>query len=206
MHAAAGTECDDGNIAKIMQTVEALPELHAVVLVANGSNARLTTDVLNTFTLLKGLLPDAVLRNVIAIVTNCTFLTWCVAAGHLVCRYLAAWCLILAVVRSNLQLSNLPVVIKPEHVLYMQNSAFSSDPERYVTCTRLQQLCRAGGGVACTQVDTQDCWLPRSGSRVAQVARHPAQAHPGDSQPGSHQHNGLQGAWPLHSFCIMTFS
>lgn len=71
----AGTESDSENVNKILQLVESLPELHAIVLVVNGSNPRLTTDVVNTFNLLKGTLPDSVTQNTMAVLTMCSQLS-----------------------------------------------------------------------------------------------------------------------------------
>ena len=70
-----GTESDSENISKILQLVESLPELHAIGLVVNGSNPRLTTDVVNTFNLLKGTMPDSVTSNTMAILTMCSQLS-----------------------------------------------------------------------------------------------------------------------------------
>ena len=74
---AAGTDSDSENVTKILDYVQCLPELHAIVLVVNGSNPRLTTDVVHTFNLLKGSLPDSVTSNTMAVVTMCNALTWC---------------------------------------------------------------------------------------------------------------------------------
>ena len=74
-----GTESDSENVTKILDYVQCLPEIHAIVLVVNGSNPRLTTDVVHTFNLLKGSLPDSVTSNTMAVLTMCNALTWCAA-------------------------------------------------------------------------------------------------------------------------------
>ena len=177
----AGTDSDSENVTKILQLVESLPELHAIVLVVNGSNPRLTTDVVNTFNLLKGTLPDSVTSNTMAVLTMCNQLSryqtlqedrqWLTRPAYMTCsaEYVSWLTVLLRMIAhsmgtmrntcaadcglamrltkghdvaskgtslidasgcSNLQLSTLPVAIKPEHVFFMQNSAFSTDPDR----------------------------------------------------------------------------
>ena len=93
-----GTESDSQNVTKILEYVQYLPEIHAIVLVVNGSNPRLTTDVVHTFNLLKGSLPDSVTNNTMAVLTMCNALTWYVVVP--VCCFLTCcvllpwwWCL-----------------------------------------------------------------------------------------------------------------
>ena len=66
---------DDVNIQKILEAAEGIDALHAIVLVVNGTDARINMTVENTFQRLKNMLPDSVIKNTIAVVTNCTSMT-----------------------------------------------------------------------------------------------------------------------------------
>ena len=63
---------DDDMIDKILRAAEALDALHAVVLVVNGSDCRLNMSLQNTFSRLLNNLPDSVVANTLAVLTNCT--------------------------------------------------------------------------------------------------------------------------------------
>lgn len=66
---------DDANIDQILRAAESLDALHAIVIVVNGSDARLHMAVQNTFNRLKNSLPDSVIANTLAVLTNCNELT-----------------------------------------------------------------------------------------------------------------------------------
>ena len=66
---------DDANIDQILRAAESLDALHGVVIVANGTDPRCTVTVQNTFTRLKNNLPDSVIANTLAVLTNCNMLT-----------------------------------------------------------------------------------------------------------------------------------
>lgn len=70
---AAGA--DDANLDNILEKAASLSHISAVMLVANGSQVRETIGMKNVFTLLRGHLPDAVLTNTLAVLTNCTKLS-----------------------------------------------------------------------------------------------------------------------------------
>jgi GTPase Era involved in 16S rRNA processing len=101
-----GAEQDDKNIVKIIDSVENLGGLTAVIIVVNGSVSRLTVNLRNVIARLRGNLPDIVMSNVILVLTNTT-------------RYAANFSI------SALELSG---NIYP---YYMQNSAFSQDPSKW---------------------------------------------------------------------------
>ncbi|DBA73435.1 TPA: hypothetical protein ACH3X1_011471 [Trebouxia sp. C0004] len=97
---------DDSKIDKILKAAEGLEALHALVLVVNGSDARINIAVQNTFNRLRNNLPDSVIQNTLAVLTNCKSLT------------------------RNFSPQHLPVPVKPEHIFRMNNSAFSTDPAK----------------------------------------------------------------------------
>ena len=72
---AAGAQADDTNISMIMEKAQDMDAIHAIILVVNGTHGRIDTTVRNTFARLKGMLPDRVLNNTLAVITNCTQLT-----------------------------------------------------------------------------------------------------------------------------------
>ncbi|CAF1182575.1 unnamed protein product, partial [Didymodactylos carnosus] len=98
-----GAEQDNINMNKIIESVENLQGLTAVIIVVNGTTGRLTLNLRNVISKLRGNLPDVVMDNVIVILTN--------AKRH----------------EANFQLSSLQLhgTVYP---YYMQNSAFSQDP------------------------------------------------------------------------------
>lgn len=69
---------DDEHLDKILEAAARLPFISAIILVANGSVARETITIKNVFTLLRGHMPDAVMENTLAVLTNCTSITRCV--------------------------------------------------------------------------------------------------------------------------------
>ncbi len=66
---------DDEHLDKILEAAAGLPFISAIILVANGSVARETITIKNVFTLLRGHMPDAVLENTMAVMTNCNSIT-----------------------------------------------------------------------------------------------------------------------------------
>ena len=68
---------DDEHLDKILEAAAGLPFISAIILVANGSVARETITIKNVFTLLRGHMPDAVLENTLAVLTNCSSITRC---------------------------------------------------------------------------------------------------------------------------------
>ena len=63
---------DDEHLDKILEAAAELPHISAIVLLANGSQVRQTMSIKNVFTLLRGHLPDAVVDNTLAVLTNCS--------------------------------------------------------------------------------------------------------------------------------------
>ena len=72
---SAITGADDEHLDKILEAAAELPQINAIILVANGSQVRKTMSIKNVFTLLRGHLPDAVLENTLAVLTNCSVST-----------------------------------------------------------------------------------------------------------------------------------
>lgn len=67
-----GTTKDDEHIMMIMAAAEGRGTLSAIVIVINGTVARATSNLRNTLTLLKGSVPDVLLKNLLIILTNCS--------------------------------------------------------------------------------------------------------------------------------------
>lgn len=109
-----GAEQDNINISKIIDAVEGLGGLTAVIIVVNGAVARLTVNLQNVISRLRGNLPDTVMDNVIVVLTNST-------------RYAANFTLQALELYGNV------------YPYYMQNSAFSTDPSTW-TSTALDAL------------------------------------------------------------------
>ncbi|CAF1354803.1 unnamed protein product [Adineta ricciae] len=103
-----GAQQDDKNILCIIDAVEHLGGLTAVVIVVNGAVCRLTVNLRNVIARLRGNLPDVVMDNVILVLTNAT-------------RHAANF---------NITSFNLNGNVYP---YYMQNSAFSQDPATWST-------------------------------------------------------------------------
>ena len=101
-----GAEQDNINISKIIDSVEGLSGLTAVIIVVNGAVARLTVNLLNVIIRLRGNLPDVVMDNVVVVLTNST-------------RYAANFSVKALELNGNV------------YPYYMQNSAFSTDPSTW---------------------------------------------------------------------------
>ncbi|CAF0766564.1 unnamed protein product [Adineta ricciae] len=101
-----GAEQDNQNMNKIIDGVESLGGLSAVIIVVNGTTGRLTLNLRNVIARLRGNLPDVVMDNVIVVLTN--------AKRH----------------EANFNISSLQLhgTVYP---YYMQNSAFSQDPHTW---------------------------------------------------------------------------
>ena len=97
-----GIEQDDENIETILNACIGTDELSTVVLIINGTNARITNNIKNLITRFNGVMPDAIFDNIIVIFTMCREET---------CNFHS--------------LENLG--IKPKNIYYMNNSAFSTD-------------------------------------------------------------------------------
>ncbi|XP_062562937.1 uncharacterized protein LOC134226282 [Armigeres subalbatus] len=103
-----GTTKDDEHIMKIMTAAENRGTLSAIVIVINGTVARATVNLRNTLTLLKGSVPDVLLKNLLVVLTNCTKAT------------------------ANFELKQLePWVVPKDNVFYMNNSALCMPVEQW---------------------------------------------------------------------------
>jgi hypothetical protein len=100
---------DNENVDRIFECIQALQHLTALVLVLNGTQARLTVNIRNVLERFRDRIPDVLYKNVIVILTNC--------APHTV---------------------NFGTVKLLSHapVFHMQNSAFSSDAQIWSAQTR----------------------------------------------------------------------
>ncbi|CAF0720568.1 unnamed protein product [Adineta ricciae] len=100
----SGYSVENDNLEKIFQCLKVLDHLTALVLVANGTQARLTINIKPILQRFHEYIPDIFHKNLIVILTHCT--------SHTV---------------------NFDTVKFFQHVprFYMQNSAFSSDPQAW---------------------------------------------------------------------------
>lgn len=101
-----GIEQDNQNIGTILDAANRCPSISAIILVANGTVCKFGANVRNTLSMLQGNIPDAALENIVYIMTNAD-----VEAA------------------SNFVVSKAPFA--PKCVCYMNNSAFSSDPNTW---------------------------------------------------------------------------
>lgn len=103
-----GTAKDDEHIMKIMAAAEDRGNLSAIVIVINGTVARATVNLRNTLTLLKGSVPDVLLKNLLVVLTNCSKAT------------------------ANFDLKQLePWKVPKDNVFHMNNSALSMPVEMW---------------------------------------------------------------------------
>lgn len=100
---------DNENVDRIFECIEIMPHLTALVLVLNGTQARLTINIRNVLERFRDRIPDVLYGNVLVILTNCAAHTVNFGAVKL--------------------LSHAPV-------FHMQNSAFSSDAQAWSAQTR----------------------------------------------------------------------
>ncbi|CAF0934957.1 unnamed protein product [Adineta steineri] len=101
-----GAQQDAANMHAIIKAIQDLGGLSVVMIVMNGANARLTTNVRTVITYLWGNLPDAIMESVIVVLTNAK-------------RHAANTDLKVLQLRGNV------------YPFYMQNSAFSKDPKTW---------------------------------------------------------------------------
>ena len=95
---------DNENVDRIFECLQALQYLTALVLVLNGTQARLTINIRNVLERFRDRIPDVLYKNLIVVLTNC--------ASHTV----------------NFGSVKL---LKHAPIFYMQNSAFSSDAQTW---------------------------------------------------------------------------
>ena len=113
---------DDENLAKIIGAAESTKSLSAVVLVINGSVARSTVNIRNGLTLLRGAMPDVILKNIIVVLTNCTETSY------------------------NFNTESLkPWTVVKENLFFMQNSVLSRDPSEWRNNSRQNSACWTSG-------------------------------------------------------------
>lgn len=100
---------DNENVDRIFECIQSLQHLTALVLVLNGTQARLTVNIRNVLERFRDRIPDVLYTNVLVILTNC--------AAHTV---------------------NFGSVKLLNHapIFHMQNSAFSSDAQMWSSQTR----------------------------------------------------------------------
>lgn len=104
-----GYLADNENVDRIFECIQSLQHLTALVLVLNGTQARLTVNIRNVLERFRDRIPDVLYKNVIVVLTNC--------ASH-------------TVNFSSVKL------LRQAPIFHMQNSAFSSDAQLWTAHTR----------------------------------------------------------------------
>lgn len=99
-----GSEKDDENIEKIINSAIQVNKLSGIVIVMNGSNSRVNNNIKNVLVKFGGIFPDSIMNNIIVVFTCCRKET---------CNF------------TSLD----ELGIKPFKIFYMNNSAFSVDPK-----------------------------------------------------------------------------
>ncbi|EGC37346.1 hypothetical protein DICPUDRAFT_150025 [Dictyostelium purpureum] len=98
-----GVKQDDLNIGKIIDSAENCSSLSAVIIVINGTVPRMTINLQNVITRLRGSIPDSLLKNVFLVFTNCLSHT------------------------RNFVLESLEIEVNTDNIFHMNNTAFSTD-------------------------------------------------------------------------------
>ncbi|CAG8432702.1 5684_t:CDS:10 [Diversispora eburnea] len=101
-----GVKQDDKNIQEITDAAISAGTLSAIVIIANGTEARVTPSIKNTLVRLANNLPDAVIGNLLLILTKCAKSSACFSEP-----------------------SFSKEIAKPKHIFYMDNQAFCTDPQ-----------------------------------------------------------------------------
>ncbi|RIB24007.1 hypothetical protein C2G38_756468 [Gigaspora rosea] len=101
-----GVKQDDKNIKEITDAAISAGSLSAIVIVANGTEARVTPSIKNTLVRLSNNLPDDLLGNILLILTKCTKSS----ASFSECAFSKE-------------------IAKPKKIFYMDNQFFCTDPE-----------------------------------------------------------------------------
>ncbi|CAG8800815.1 1883_t:CDS:2, partial [Racocetra persica] len=101
-----GVKQDDKNIQEIIDTAISAGSLSAIIIIANGTEARVTPSIKNTLVRLSNNLPDDLLGNLLLILTKCT--------------------------KSSASFSECVFskeIAKPKKIFYMDNQFFCTDPK-----------------------------------------------------------------------------
>ncbi|KAM9953507.1 hypothetical protein ACTFIR_008579 [Dictyostelium discoideum] len=100
-----GIKQDDINIGKIIDAAESCSSLSALLIVVNGTVPRMTINLQNVITRLRGAIPDSLLNNVFIVFTNCLSHT------------------------RNFDINSIEINVNPDYIFHMNNTAFSTDPK-----------------------------------------------------------------------------
>ncbi|KAM9983076.1 hypothetical protein ACTFIZ_005683 [Dictyostelium cf. discoideum] len=102
-----GIKQDDINIGKIIDAAENCSSLSALLIVINGTVPRMTINLQNVITRLRGSIPDSLLNNVFIVFTNCLSHT------------------------RNFEINSIEINVNTEYIFHMNNTAFSTDPKSW---------------------------------------------------------------------------
>ena len=101
----SGHDQDEENIQNILSAAINAKHLSAIILVINGTQARITNNIKAVLAKFRGSLPDSILSNIIVICTMCR--------------------------EESCNLNIEPLQIKPVKIMYMNNTAFSVEKNNW---------------------------------------------------------------------------
>ncbi|CAG8665865.1 9491_t:CDS:2 [Gigaspora margarita] len=103
-----GAERDDKNIKEILDLIYQFDSLSAIIIIANGTEARVTSSMKNIFNRLANSIPDDLIKNLILVLTKC------------------------AKSSATFSIENFEQVIaKPKKIFYMDNQAFCTNSQTW---------------------------------------------------------------------------
>lgn len=103
-----GFDYDDKNVDNILAEIRKNNELGAIVIMINGTDARVDDRIKYLIQKIKGMLPDKIADNMVLLLSNVASI-------------------------SNLNHENLGLKLKKEQVFYMDNSVFSANIQMLVS-------------------------------------------------------------------------
>jgi len=104
----SGHDQDDKNIQTIIDSAINANELSGIVLILNGTEARITPNIKALINRFRGILPDSIVKNIIVVFTMCRPDT---------CN-------------TDIECFN-DLGITPSEIIYINNTSFSSDPKTW---------------------------------------------------------------------------
>ncbi|CAG8500772.1 17103_t:CDS:2 [Dentiscutata erythropus] len=104
-----GAEQDDKNIKEVLDLIFQFDSLSAIIIIANGTESRVTSALRNIFSRLANSLPDDLINeNLLLVLTKCTRGSCCFSLEKFE-----------------------EIIARPKHVFYMDNQAFCTDPQKW---------------------------------------------------------------------------
>ncbi|KXJ81922.1 hypothetical protein RP20_CCG016928 [Aedes albopictus] len=141
-----GVTQDDFNIQQIMGAAEQSGELTAIILVINGTQARATVNLRNTFCMLRSSIPDVLQKNLVVVLTNCSATS------------------------ANFDLAHLePWTIAEANVFHMNNSALSKPVSQWINNERKKKDLEREWRCSMETIEELNQNLTKLGGKVTEV-------------------------------------